>query len=72
MVGNCDNKERDLNCEHPFPTVLGYNRSGVKELILQSLECTYIEIVPFCHVSCNGMSEFDIIPMVFYIEYPNQ
>ena len=32
MGGKCDNKDWDLNCEHPFSKVSGYKRrSDVKE-----------------------------------------
>ena len=31
--GGCDNKEWDLNWDHPFPEVLGYNRrEDIKEI----------------------------------------
>ena len=33
MGGECDNKDWDLNREHPFPKVLGYKRrKGIKEV----------------------------------------
>jgi hypothetical protein len=31
MRGTCDNEEGELNQEQPFPRVLGYKRSDIKE-----------------------------------------
>ena len=60
MRKKCDNKEEDLNREHPFPRVARYKKgSDINMVILQRLGCSSIPKI-------NNRFHVDIFWILFH------
>ena len=64
--GKCDNKEGELNWEHRFPKVLGYERSGIKEGDITEIK--YISSYQFGHQVIQMQVSVDLITLMILLQ----